>query len=110
MSDDETSLPPDPGELRKIALRSNTTEQYGRRYWAIDHVNVYPKARELFELGATKRERLLKAANQSGKSFDAAIETAYHLTGRIRRGGEVTDSRSQSQRGSAQKPRSCCAT
>src|ERR1700730_595125 len=82
MSDDETSLPPDPGELRKIALRSNSTEQYGRRYWAIDHVNVYPKARELFELGATKRERLLKAANQSGKSFDAAIETAYHLTGR----------------------------
>jgi phage terminase large subunit-like protein len=86
MSDDDeslsSSLPPDPGELRKIALRSNTTEQYGRRYWAIDHVNVYPKARELFELGATKRERLLKAANQSGKSFDAAIETAYHLTGR----------------------------
>src|ERR1700730_17068759 len=85
MSDDESpssSLPPDPGEWRKIALRSNTTEQYGRRYWAIDRVNVYPKARELFELGATKRERLLKAANQSGKLFDAAIETAYHLTGR----------------------------
>jgi phage terminase large subunit-like protein len=85
MSDDETSLPPDPVELRKIALRSNTTEQYGRRYWAIDHVNVYPKAHEFFELGATCRERLLKAANQSGKSFNAAIEIAYHLTGRYPR-------------------------
>jgi phage terminase large subunit-like protein len=85
MSDDETSLPPDPAELRKIALRSNTTEQYGRRYWAIDHVNVYPKAHEFFELGATCRERLLKAANQSGKSFNAAIEIAYHLSGRYPR-------------------------
>jgi phage terminase large subunit-like protein len=80
--DDETGLAPDPAELRKIALRSHTTEEYGRRFWAIDHVNVYPKARELFELGATKRERLLKAANRAGKSLDAAIETAYHLTGR----------------------------
>jgi phage terminase large subunit-like protein len=68
--------------LRAIARRSHSTEQYGRRYWAIDHVNVYPKQRELFELGATKRERLFKCANQSGKSFASAIEVSYHLTGR----------------------------
>jgi phage terminase large subunit-like protein len=82
MSNDAPGLPPDPGELRKIARRSCTTEEYGRKYWAINFVNVYPKARELFALGATKRERLLKAGNQSGKSYALAIETSYQLTGR----------------------------
>jgi phage terminase large subunit-like protein len=83
MSDDEfESLSPDPVALRKIARRMHTTEEYGRKFWAINYVNIYPKVYELFELGATCRERLFKSANQSGKSFDAAIELSYHLTGR----------------------------
>src|ERR1019366_2883584 len=65
-----------------LARRALSTEDYGRKYWRIDHVNPYPKALELFELGATKRERLFQAANQSGKSFSAATEISYHLTGR----------------------------
>lgn len=41
----------------------------------------YAKQREFFELGTTKRERLLMAANQTGKSEAGAAEMAYHLTG-----------------------------
>jgi phage terminase large subunit-like protein len=80
--EDFQSQAPDPAALRKLARQSHTTQEYRQRFWAIDYVNCYPKQRELFELGATKRDRLLRAANQSGKSFAAAIEIAYHLTGR----------------------------
>lgn len=83
MSEEEfQSSAPDPAALRKLARQAHSTQEYRRRFWAIDYVNIYPKAHELFELGATRRERLLKSANQSGKSFNAAIETAYHLSGR----------------------------
>jgi len=41
----------------------------------------YPKQREFFALGATKRERLFSAGNQLGKSEAGAAEMAYHLTG-----------------------------
>lgn len=41
----------------------------------------YPKQREFHALGATKRERLLMAGNQLGKTFCGAAEAAIHLTG-----------------------------
>jgi phage terminase large subunit-like protein len=41
----------------------------------------YPKQMEFHRLGATKRERALIAANQSGKTYSAAMEVAMHLTG-----------------------------
>lgn len=43
----------------------------------------YPKQLEFHKAGAdlAVRERLLKAGNQLGKTFSAAYETAYHLTG-----------------------------
>jgi len=41
----------------------------------------YAKQREFHRLGATVRERLLMAANQSGKSYCAGAEVAYHATG-----------------------------
>jgi phage terminase large subunit-like protein len=41
----------------------------------------YPKQKDFFALGASKRERLLMAANQTGKSEAGAAEMAYHLTG-----------------------------
>jgi phage terminase large subunit-like protein len=80
--DDFQSVAPDPAAQRKLAQRAWSTAEYRRRFWAIDYVQPYPKQHELFELGAGKRERLLKAANQSGKSFCAAIELAYHASGR----------------------------
>jgi phage terminase large subunit-like protein len=41
----------------------------------------YPKQEQFFEIGATKRERLLMAGNQLGKSEAGAFELACHLTG-----------------------------
>lgn len=42
----------------------------------------YPKQREFHALGRTKRERLLRAGNQLGKTLAAGAEVAMHLTGR----------------------------
>lgn len=41
----------------------------------------YAKQRLFHELGATMRERLLRAGNQNGKTFCVGAEAAYHLTG-----------------------------
>lgn len=42
----------------------------------------YAKQREFHNLGAVKRERMLAAGNQLGKTYSAASEVAIHLTGR----------------------------
>lgn len=41
----------------------------------------YFKALEFFKAGATHRFRMIGGANGSGKSFNAALELTYHLTG-----------------------------
>lgn len=41
----------------------------------------YPKQMEFLALGRTKRERLLIAGNQNGKTHTGAFEAACHLTG-----------------------------
>lgn len=52
-----------------------------RMFNAGQFFNPYPKQLEFFTLGATKRERMLAAGNQLGKSEGGAFETACHLTG-----------------------------
>lgn len=47
----------------------------------IEYFEPYPKQRAFIALGKKKRERLLIAANQIGKSETGAYETACHLTG-----------------------------
>jgi hypothetical protein len=42
----------------------------------------YDRQREFHEAGATRRERLLMAGNQLGKTLAGAMETAIHATGR----------------------------
>lgn len=42
----------------------------------------YAKQREFHNMGAVKRERMLAAGNQLGKTYSAAAEVAMHLTGR----------------------------
>lgn len=44
--------------------------------------NLYPHALKFFEAGKTYRQRCFIAANRIGKTFSAAVETVYHLTGR----------------------------
>lgn len=41
----------------------------------------YPKQAKFHKLGATKRQRLLRAGNQQGKTMCAGAEMSYHLTG-----------------------------
>jgi phage terminase large subunit-like protein len=52
-----------------------------RTYRKIDFFRPYPKQKAFFDLGATKRERLLMAGNQQGKTEAGAVETTFHLTG-----------------------------
>ena len=42
----------------------------------------YPKQEKFHNLSATKRERMLLAANQVGKTWSAGFEVAMHVTGR----------------------------
>lgn len=52
-----------------------------QRDWKLLFYRPYPKQREFHALGRTHRERILLAGNQLGKTYAAAMETAYHLTG-----------------------------
>lgn len=47
----------------------------------IEFYRPYQKQKAFHEAGKTKRERLLRAGNQNGKSFCIGAEAAYHLTG-----------------------------
>jgi phage terminase large subunit-like protein len=49
---------------------------------ALAHYQAYAKQAEFHAAGAKYRERLLCAANQSGKSLAGGMETAMHATGR----------------------------
>lgn len=49
--------------------------------WALFFYEPYAKQIEFHNLGRTKRERLLMAGNQLGKTLAAAMEVAFHMTG-----------------------------
>ncbi len=74
-----------PAELRALKLqRLELDEERERR---IQHNRLvryrpYPKQLEFHAHGKPWRERLLRAANQVGKTWCAGFETAMHLTGR----------------------------
>lgn len=58
-----------------MELRARIAEHRLRDY------RPYTKQQQFHAHGAAKRERLLRAGNQQGKTFSAAAETAMHLTG-----------------------------
>jgi len=45
------------------------------------YYNPYTKQRDFHAMGAVKKERLLMAGNQTGKTWCGGAETAFHLTG-----------------------------
>lgn len=61
------------------ALLTEATQ--ARRERRLEDYRPYPKQRQFHAAGKTKRERLLRAGNQNGKSFCIGCEAAYHLTG-----------------------------
>jgi phage terminase large subunit-like protein len=52
------------------------------KYNRLRFYRAYPRQAEFHVAGATHRERLLMAANQSGKTFCGGMEMSAHLTGR----------------------------
>lgn len=52
-----------------------------RRLNRLLYFRPHPKQQEFLDMGSYKRERLLIAGNQTGKSETGAYETALHLTG-----------------------------
>jgi phage terminase large subunit-like protein len=66
-------------EEREKALRWVAQQKQFNR---LAYFEAYPKQQEFFELGTGKRERLLMAGNQLGKTEAGAFEAACHLTGR----------------------------
>lgn len=61
-------------ELRQAAAKR-------RREYRLAFFKPYPKQQQFLDLGLAKRERLLMAGNQQGKTETGAYETALHLTG-----------------------------
>jgi phage terminase large subunit-like protein len=52
-----------------------------RWYRKLDFYVPYPKQMEFHAMGVKKRERLLMAGNQEGKTYCGGAEAAFHLTG-----------------------------
>lgn len=52
-----------------------------RRFRRFEFFQPYEKQRQFFDLGSSKRERLLSAGNQNGKSEAGSYETSLHMTG-----------------------------
>lgn len=69
------SLPPE----QQAALLTEGVQALRER--KLEDYAPYPKQRQFHTLGATMRERLLRAGNQQGKTYSTGAEMAYHLTG-----------------------------
>lgn len=67
-------------ELKEI-LAGLEALDYRRTYQQFFDFKPYPKQKAFLDLGAGKRERLLIAGNQNGKTHTGAYEAACHMTG-----------------------------
>lgn len=73
-----TELSPDQLQSNLAVLEEAVAR---KKFRAIDFYEPYPKQKDFFALGATKRERMFLAGNQLGKTHAGAFETTVHLTG-----------------------------
>lgn len=69
------SLPADA----RAALLTETKSELAK--FKLADYEPYEKQQLFHKLGATKRERLLRAGNQNGKTYSVGAEWAFHLTG-----------------------------
>lgn len=85
MADDDDTLGEALAGLTDAQLRKklDTLKQLRekRKYNRLEWFEPYPKQEAHYALGRTKRERLLTAGNQQGKTEAGAAEAAYHSTG-----------------------------
>ena len=80
MNLDIDSLPPEQAEVALTRLEAIKAQRAVEN--ALAHYVPYPRQQQFHNAGATHRERLLIAANQSGKSLAGGMECAMHATGR----------------------------
>lgn len=59
-------------------------EEQARRFRTrrMSQFRAYPWQSKFYRAGKTKKQRLMMAANRVGKTYSAAMEVAFHLTGR----------------------------
>jgi phage terminase large subunit-like protein len=77
----ETAEDISPAELRVLVSKTLERREYRTKYNKLGFYEPYPRQREFHDLGLTRRERLLMAGNQQGKTYCGGNEDAYHLTG-----------------------------
>ncbi len=68
-------------DARRQLLKLLEEKKRRRETNALRFYTPYPKQRTFHAAGAMKRERMLKAGNQQGKTLGAGAEFAMHLTG-----------------------------
>src|ERR1700684_3377874 len=71
----------DPARLDETIAGLEAAVDHRRYGGQIMPFQPYAKQKQFLDLGASKRERLLIAGNQNGKSISGAFEAAVHLTG-----------------------------
>jgi phage terminase large subunit-like protein len=71
-----------PEKMAAMLARAEAEREQRRTQNKLAGYMPYPKQAAFHEAGASHRERLLIAANQSGKSLAGGMETAMHATGR----------------------------
>src|SRR5215469_2269315 len=76
---DIDSLPPEQAEVALTRLEAIRAQRAVEN--ALAHYVLYPRQKQFHNAGATHRERLLIAANQSGKSLAGGMEISMHATG-----------------------------
>ena len=75
---------PDPAKLLRLARQSLTSAEYRKKFHVLDFWGprqFYPSQMKFFEAGAKVHQRLLFGGNQVGKTWTAACEVAWHMTG-----------------------------
>src|SRR5215469_14292239 len=77
---DIDSLPPEQAEAALTRLEAIKAQRAVENVLA--HYVPYPRQEQFHNAGATHRERLLMAANQSGKTLAGGMECAMHAAGR----------------------------
>jgi phage terminase large subunit-like protein len=80
MTQASIDLSPDQAKASIARLKALKAQRAAENRLA--HYVAYPKQAAFHSAGASHRERLLMAANQSGKTLAGAMEVAMHATGR----------------------------
>lgn len=77
-----SSLPFEPSLLEQLEKRLTREQSNRQAQRKLTDYRPYSKQREFHAAGASHRERLLMAGNQTGKTLAASMEVAMHMTGR----------------------------